>query len=137
VNYPLLNVFFTTMWIFLWILWIFLLVRVFMDLFQDSSISGWGKAGWSVLLIALPFFGVLLYLIVRGRDMATRQAEAAQEQDEQFRQYVRSAAQEGSPSTTTTTMTTADQLAHLAEARRQGDLTEEEYAQAKSKVLAS
>ncbi|MBF9068553.1 SHOCT domain-containing protein [Streptacidiphilus sp. NEAU-YB345] len=119
------------MWFFLWVLWIFLLVRVFMDLFRDKTVSGWGKAGWSVFLIVLPFLGVFVYLIARGRGMADRQAEEAAAADSRFRAYVQDAAKE-SPAPGT-----SEQLARLVELKDHGDLTDEEYQQAKSKVLAA
>jgi hypothetical protein len=131
VDYPLLDIFFTTMWFFLWVLWIFLLVRVFMDLFRDKDLGGWGKAGWSVFLIVLPFIGVFVYLIARGKGMAERQFQEEQARDAQFRAYVRDATKE------TPAPDTGDQLARLVELKNHGDLTEEEYQQAKSKVLAA
>ncbi|MFC5910450.1 SHOCT domain-containing protein [Streptacidiphilus monticola] len=132
MNYPLLNIFLTTMWIFLWVLWIFLLVRVFMDLFRDRDLSGWAKAGWSVFLIVLPFLGVFVYMIARGRGMAERQVKEAEEAESQFRAYVREAAHGDGAGDTT-----AGQLARLVDLKDHGDLTEEEYQQAKSKLLAA
>jgi energy-coupling factor transporter transmembrane protein EcfT len=131
MNYPLLNIFFTTMWFFMWVLWIFLLVRVFTDLFRDREISGWAKAGWSVLLIVLPFVGVLIYMIVRGRSMADRDLQRAQQSESEFRSYVRDAAA-ASPAPNTT-----DQLARLVDLKNHGDLTTEEYEQAKTKILTA
>ena len=64
---PLLDVFFATMWLFLWILWIFLLVRIIMDIFRSHDMGGWGKAGWLAFVILLPFLGVLVYVLARGR----------------------------------------------------------------------
>lgn len=132
MNYPLLNIFLTTMWVFLWVLWIFLLVRVFMDLFRDRDLGGWAKAGWSVFLIVLPFLGVFVYLIARGQSMAERQLRQAQEDESQFRAYVRDAAQGDGAGDTT-----AGQLATLVDLKDHGALTEEEYQHAKSKLLAA
>ncbi|MEY9844761.1 SHOCT domain-containing protein [Streptacidiphilus sp. MAP5-3] len=137
VNYPVLDIFLTTMWFFLWVLWIFLLVRVFMDLFRDRDMSGWWKAGWSVFLIVLPFLGVLVYLIARGKGMAERQAQEAAATEAQFRAYVRDTAQETPSAKTSESPETSEQLARLVELKNHGDLTEEEYRQAKSKVLAA
>jgi hypothetical protein len=75
---PLLDVFFTMMWFFLWILWFFLLLRVILDIFRSRDLGGWGKAGWLVFAIVLPFLGVLVYLIARGGKMADREASQAQ-----------------------------------------------------------
>ena len=69
-DYPLLGAFWATLWIFLWILWLFLVFRIFTDVYRDDSLSGWAKAGWTIFLIILPFLGVLIYLLARGRGMA-------------------------------------------------------------------
>lgn len=138
-DYPLLDVFFTTMWVFLWILWFFLLFRVFGDLFRDDDVSGWGKAGWSVFLILLPFLGVLVYLIARGKGMGMRELARAEQNEQEFRAYVREAAADsGAPSTTSTTWKASpvDELQRLADLKSHGDITEEEYQRMKSKVMA-
>ncbi|MFC9328487.1 SHOCT domain-containing protein [Kitasatospora sp. NPDC057015] len=129
-DYPLLNVFWTMLWFFLWILWFMLLFRILVDLFRDDSLSGWGKAGWAVFLILLPFLGVFVYLIARGRGMGERDMRQAQESQDRFRSYVRESA--GSSARTST----ADQLAKLHQLHGAGQITEEEYAKAKAKVLA-
>lgn len=131
MDYPLLNVFFTTMWIFLWILWFFLLFRIISDLFRDKSVSNWAKAGWCLFLIVVPFVGVLVYLIVHGRDMSERETAAAEDADKRFKQYVRQAAAE-SPNQPGH----VDDLARLADLRKHGDISETEYQRAKEKVLA-
>ncbi|MER8187586.1 SHOCT domain-containing protein [Kitasatospora sp. NPDC094015] len=128
-DYPLLNVFWTMCWFFLWILWFMLLFRILIDLFRDDSLSGWAKAGWAIFLILLPFLGVFVYLIARGRGMGEREMAKAQKADEQFRAYVReSAGTSGEGST-------ADQLAKLTELRSAGHISDEEYAKAKAKIL--
>ncbi|WP_035804859.1 SHOCT domain-containing protein [Kitasatospora mediocidica] len=132
MNYPLLNIFLTTMWIFLWVLWFMLLFRVFADLFRDDTVNGWGKAGWSVFVIILPFLGVFVYLIVRGKGMGQREIAKAQQADQDFRAYVREAADTGTGSKAGT----ADELDRLAELRRRDDITQEEYERAKARVLA-
>ncbi|MFB8239494.1 SHOCT domain-containing protein [Kitasatospora purpeofusca] len=129
-DYPLLNIFLTTMWFFLWILWFMLLFRVFGDLFRDDSVGGWGKAGWCVLLIVLPFLGVFIYLIARGKGMGMREMARVKQADAEFRDYVRDAAgsEAKRPSAT-------EELARLADLRRDGSITEEEYQRAKALVL--
>ncbi|MQS15530.1 SHOCT domain-containing protein [Streptomyces kaniharaensis] len=131
VDYPLLNIFFTTMWIFMWILWFFLLFRVVVDLFRDDGLSGWAKAGWAVFVIVLPFLGVLVYLIARGQGMGDRERAHAQQSEQAFRAYIQEAA-----ATPSGAGTHADDLAKLASLRNAGDITEEEYQRAKEKVLA-
>ncbi len=125
---PLLDVFWSMMWFFLWVLWIFLLIRVFMDIFRSRDLGGWGKAGWSVFVILLPFLGVFVYLIARGRKMAERDVTEAQAQDKAFRAYVREAAHGDS---------TADELAKLADLRDRGVINEADFQQGKQKILRS
>jgi len=52
---------------FCWILFFMLLFRVFGDLFSRHDLSGWGKAGWSIFVILLPFLGIFVYLIATRR----------------------------------------------------------------------
>ena len=63
---PVLDVFFTMLVFFLWVAWIWLVISVFIDIFRSGDLGGWGKAGWSVLVLLVPFLGVLIYLIVRS-----------------------------------------------------------------------
>ncbi|MFI5610761.1 SHOCT domain-containing protein [Amycolatopsis sp. NPDC051903] len=132
-NYPLLDLFLTFVWFFLWILWFILLFRVIADIFRDDDLGGWGKAGWTILVCILPFLGVFVYLIARGHSMGEREMTRAQRQDEQFRAYVRDAAQ--SPPPSGNGRDHVGELERLASLRKSGDLTEEEYQQAKSKLL--
>ncbi|MEU9046878.1 MULTISPECIES: SHOCT domain-containing protein [unclassified Kitasatospora] len=131
-DYPVLNIFWTTCLVFLWILWFMLLFRVFGDLFRDDSLSGWAKAGWTVFVLVLPFLGVFIYLIARGKGMGLRELKAAQEREAEFRSYVREAA--GSPPAPSTS-TPTDELARLAELHNTGKLTDEEYQRAKDRIL--
>ncbi|WP_443077594.1 SHOCT domain-containing protein [Streptomyces sp. SP17BM10] len=131
-DYPVLDIFWTTCLIFLWILWFMLLFRVFGDLFRDDSLSGWAKAGWAVFVLVLPFLGVFVYLIARGTGMGRRELKAAQEREAEFRSYVREAA--GTPSAPSTPSTT-DELARIAELHTTGKLTDEEYQRAKARIL--
>ncbi|KOU74601.1 membrane protein [Streptomyces sp. MMG1533] len=127
-DYPLLNVFWTTMWVFLWVLWFMMLFRVIGDIFRDDGMSGWGKSGWTVFVVVLPFLGVFVYLIARGRGMGERALRQAQQQEQQVRSYIRETAGPTGH---------ADELARLAELKNHGDLTAAEYEQAKAKVLAA
>jgi hypothetical protein len=129
-NYPLLDIFLSMVYFFCWILWIFLLFWIIMDIFRSDDMGGWGKAGWLIFVIFLPLIGVLTYLIVRGRSMGDRQARQAKAQDEQFRAYVKDAA--GSNGTSQ-----SDELAKLAGLHDKGVLSDQEFEQAKAKVLAA
>ncbi|MFF0476458.1 SHOCT domain-containing protein [Streptomyces sp. NPDC004284] len=132
MDYPLLNTFWTIMWVFLWVLWFMLLFRIIGDIFRDDSMNGWGKAGWCVFVVILPFLGCFVYLIARGKGMGQRELQRARMNEREFQEYIRAAA------TTTGGGSTghADQLAKLADLRNRGDITEAEYARAKEKVLA-
>jgi len=125
MDYPLLNVFLTMMWFFLWVLWLMLLFHVIADIFRDDTLGGWAKAGWAVFVVVLPFLGVFVYLIVRGKAMGER--EGARERHREAVQYgtVGGGGRRQ-----------ADELAQLADLKNHGDLTAEEYDRAKSRVLA-
>ncbi|SEK63569.1 SHOCT domain-containing protein [Nonomuraea pusilla] len=137
-EYPILSVFLTMLWFFLWVMWLMLLFWVFADIFRDDTLGGWAKAGWSVFVIILPFLGVFVYLVARGRGMGERQAALAQRKEEAFRAYVQQAAAEGrTGGGAAGPGAGADELTKLASLRDHGDLTEEEYQRAKAKVLAA
>ncbi|WP_329277338.1 SHOCT domain-containing protein [Streptomyces sp. NBC_01451] len=127
-DYPLLGAFWTMMWIFLWIMWITLLFRVIGDVFRDDSLSGWGKTGWTVFMIVLPFLGIFVYLIARGRDMGKREHQAARARQESLDAYLQARVGGSGP---------ADELTKLSELKSRGVLTETEFQHAKEKVLAS
>jgi hypothetical protein len=129
-SYPLLDAFLTMLWIFLFIIWIWLLIMVFSDIFRSRDLSGWGKALWVIGIIILPWLGVLIYLIARGGKMHERQIQAAQAQQEAFRQYVQETA-------TSSSTSTADQLAKLADLRDKGVITPAEFETEKAKALAA
>ena len=75
---------------FAWIMFFWLLFIVFGDLFSRHDISGWGKAGWTIFAIILPFLGIFVYLIANGKSMGERAAQRAQAQQSQMDNYVRS-----------------------------------------------
>jgi hypothetical protein len=91
-DYPLLDVFWTTLIIFGWVLWFFLLFRVYSDLFSRRDIGGGAKTLWVVFTLFLPFVGVLAYLIAEGRSMAERSEYAVRQQQAANEEYIRSVA---------------------------------------------
>ncbi|WP_441245422.1 SHOCT domain-containing protein [Kitasatospora sp. McL0602] len=136
-NYPMLDLFWTMLEFFLWLLWLFLLFKIISDIFRSHDMSGWGKAGWMILVILLPFIGVLAYVIVRGHSMGRRDQEQAEKADAAFKQYVReAAAPSGAGAGSGGAPSRADELVKLADLRASGALTEEEFQQAKTKLLA-
>ena len=126
-SYPLLGAFWTIFEIFLWVIWIWILITVFIDIFRSHDLSGWAKALWFLFVLFIPLIGVLVYLIVRGGKMHERAVQQAQRQDEEFRSYAQQVA--GSQSS-------ADQLAKLADLRGRGVITAEEFEREKAKILA-
>jgi len=124
--FPLLNVFFSIMWVFLWVLWIFLVIRIVVDIFRSHDLGGLGKAAWMVFVCVFPFLGVFVYVLARGRTMHDRNLQAAQDQEQRFREYVQTAAS-GGP---------ADELSKLADLRDRKVITQEEFDQEKARVLA-
>jgi hypothetical protein len=127
-GYPVLDVFWTMLEIFAFVVWFWLLFVVLTDVFRSRDLSGWAKAAWTIFVLFLPLIGILVYLVTRGRSMNQRSAQAAQQQEDAFRSYVQEAA--GSPSS-------ADQLAKLADLRQRGVISSAEFENEKSKVLAS
>jgi Phospholipase_D-nuclease N-terminal/Short C-terminal domain len=129
-SYPVLDAFLTMLYFFLFIIWIWLLIMVFMDVFRSHDMGGVAKALWVIFIIILPFLGVFVYLIARGGKLHERAAEQAAQQQKAFDQYVRQAA--GTPGSDT-----ASQLSKLADLKSQGVLTDAEFEAQKSKILAS
>ena len=113
-------------WFFLLVIWIWLLITVFVDMFR-SDMSGWAKAAWVLFTIVVPWLGVLVYLIVHGKDMQQRAIDHAVKQEKAQREYIAAAAGSGS---------SADELAKLKSLHDQGVLTDDEFAAQKQKVLA-
>ncbi|MDQ1034211.1 putative membrane protein [Streptomyces sp. V3I8] len=129
-DYPLMSVFWSMLVFFLWIMWFVLLFRIVVDIFRDDDMSGWGKAGWLVFVAFLPFLGVFVYVIARGKHMGHREVAQARAQHEVFESYVRETARSADrPSS-------ADELAKLSEIKARGDITEEEFHRAKELVLS-
>jgi membrane protein implicated in regulation of membrane protease activity len=126
-SYPLLGAFWTIFEIFLWVIWIWILIYVFIDIFRSRDLSGGAKALWFLFVLFIPLVGVLVYLIARGGEMHERAAQQAQQQDEAAREYIRQAAGQNS----------ADELAKLADLRERGVITPQEFEQQKAKILAS
>ena len=128
MDYPLLNIFLTMMWLFLWVLWFILLFRVIADVFRDDALSGWAKAGWSISSTRLPLLGVFLYLIIRGKGMGQR--EVAMMAARESRYYEAAERRAGR------TTSQAEEVARLADLKNHGEITPDEYERAKAKILA-
>lgn len=127
-DYPLLNLFWTTLIIFLWILWFFLLFSVIVDIFRSHDLGGWAKAGWLIFVIVLPYLGVFVYLIARGTSMEARGRRDVRASDATAYSYAGSG-NGASPST-------ADELTKLVGLHDHGVLTDAEFEAQKQKLLA-
>jgi uncharacterized membrane protein YcjF (UPF0283 family) len=138
-TYPILSIFWSMLIFFGFCIWIWLLFTCFADLFRSDDISGWGKAGWTILLLFVPLLGVLLYLIVRGGGMQARAERRAAADQAQFDDYVRktSASASSAQANGQSGVATADALERLATLRDEGTITPEEFQQEKTKILAS
>jgi hypothetical protein len=123
------QVFWSMLWFFCFFIWITLLIRVFADIFRSHDMSGGVKALWIVLVIVLPYLGVLVYLIARGKEMTQHSIDDAQARDNATRQYVQSVA--GSAATSP-----AEEITRLAQLKESGVISEEEFQAGKSKALA-
>jgi hypothetical protein len=113
---------------FIWISAIMIWFRCIMDLFSDTTLSGWGKFGWSLLLIFVPWLGALIYLIARGKSMNERQMAAIAQQQASQEKYIQSVAAKSA--------TPADQIASAKSLLDSGAITQAEYDALKAKALA-
>jgi hypothetical protein len=125
-DYPFLDVFWSMLIFFCWVIWIWVVITVLIDVFRRDDISGWIKAIWVIFVVILPWLGVLIYLIVEHKGMQERSVRQAQEQKQAFDSYVRDAAA-GS----------AGEIAKAKELLDSGAITQAEFDQLKAKALAS
>jgi hypothetical protein len=115
-------------WIFIWISAIMIWFRCIFDLFSDSSLSGWGKAGWAIVLIFLPWLGALIYLIARGKSMGERQMKAIADAQVQQEKYIKQVA-------ATSATSPAEQIASAKSLLDSGAITQTEFDALKAKAL--
>ena len=126
-DYPLLDVFWTTLMFFLWVIWFWLLITVFTDIFRRHELSGWAKTLWIVFVIVLPYLGVFIYLITQGDNMARRKSEQIRASSEAIDDRIRTVSGAGSP---------ADQIAKAKELLDAGTIDQAEFDQIKRQALA-
>jgi hypothetical protein len=124
-DYPFLDVLWTIIIFFCWVIWIWIAITVLIDLFRRHDIGGWHKALWVVFVIVAPFLGVLVYLIAQHDGMRERSVKQAQAQQQAFDSYVRDAAG-GS----------AGEIAKAKELLDSGAITQEEFDTLKAKALS-
>ncbi len=128
-DYPLGGFFWSMLIFFIWIIWFMLLFQVFIDIFRSKDLGGGAKALWVIFVIILPFLGIFVYLIARGKSMAERRMGEAIDQKKAMDAYVRE--------TAGTSVSSADEIAKLAQLKDQGVLTDAEFNAQKAKLLGA
>ena len=131
MDYPLLNLFLTMLYFFLWIAWLFLLFRIILDIFRSHDLGGWGKALWTILILFVPFLGVLIYVIARGSSMQERDMQQARDSKQAMDRYITETAKGAAPASSP-----VDELTKLADLHKSGAINDDEFAAMKAKVLA-
>ncbi len=129
-DYPFMDVLWTMIIFFCWVVWIWMMVAILSDVFRRRDISGWAKAFWTVFLIVLPFLGALVYLIANHDGIAERRVKDAQVAQAQFDDYVRSVAANGGDGGAAAEIEKGKQLLDS------GAITQEEFDAIKAKAIA-
>jgi Phospholipase_D-nuclease N-terminal/Short C-terminal domain len=127
-DYPFLDVIWTMLVFFAWVIWFWLLITVLADVFRRHDVSGWTKVAWTIFVIVLPFLGVFIYLGTQSKHMAERNAREAQAVQTQMDDYVRSVATEGGA---------AAEIERAKKLLDSGSISQTEFEQIKQKALAS
>jgi Short C-terminal domain/Phospholipase_D-nuclease N-terminal len=125
-DYPFMDVLWSMIIFFFWVIWIWIVITVLIDVFRRHDINGWLKALWVVFVVILPWLGVLIYLIVEHDGMRERSIKQARSQREAFDDYVRDTAGGGS----------AGEIAKAKELLDSGAINQEEFEKLKAKALA-
>jgi hypothetical protein len=126
-DYPFLDVLWTMIIFFAWVIWFWLLITVFADLFRRRDIGGGKKVVWTIFVIFLPFLGVFAYLLANGDGMAERNAERTKAAQSQFDDYVQSVATSGGA---------AAEIDRAQKLLESGAISQAEFDTLKAKALA-
>jgi hypothetical protein len=126
-DYPFLDILWTMLIFFAWVIWFWLLITVFADLFRRHDIGGGMKTLWIIFVILLPFLGVFIYLISQGKNMAERNVKGMQAQQAQMDAHIKSVASTGGA---------ADEIDKAKKLLDSGAITQAEYDAIKAKALA-
>lgn len=127
-SYPFLEVFWTMLIFFAFIVWIWILITVLADLFRRHDTSGFAKVAWIIFIIVLPYLGVFVYLIAEHKGMTERAVKNQHDAQAQFDQYVQSVAAKGDPT---------EQIAKAKQMLDSGTITQAEFDQIKQKALTA
>ena len=126
-DYPFLDVFWTMLVFFVWVIWIWLLITILVDVFRRHDIGGAKKVLWVIFVILVPFVGVFAYLLVNHDEMATRNVEQMKAQQAQFDSYVQTVAGGGGA---------AAEIEKAKQLLDSGAITQQEFDAIKQKALA-
>jgi Phospholipase_D-nuclease N-terminal/Short C-terminal domain len=126
-SYPFLEIFWTMLIFFGFVIWLWLLFTIFTDLFRRHDTSGFVKVIWIIGIIVFPYFGAFIYLIVEHNGMTERAIAAQKEAKEQFDGYVQSVA--GTDPT--------EQITKAKSMLDAGTITQAEFDHIKAKALAA
>lgn len=126
-SYPFLEVFWTMLIFFAFVIWIWILITVLLDLFRRDDTSGWMKVLWIIFIVVLPYLGVFVYLIAEHRGMTERAAKQQSEAKAEFDKYVQSVATQSDPT---------EQIAKAKQMLDAGTINQAEFEQIKRQALA-
>jgi len=126
-DYPFLNIFWTMILFFAWVVWIWMMIAILTDVFRRTDIGGFAKAAWVIFMIVLPFLGVLIYLISQHDKMAARNLERAEAMQQQFDTHVKQVAGGGA----------AGEIAQAKQLLDSGAINQAEFDTIKTKALAA
>lgn len=126
-DYPFLDVMWTMAVFFAWVIWFWLLIMMLIDVFRRRDLSGWAKAGWTILVVVLPYLGVLIYLITQSKGMAERRVAESRAAEAQFNEHIRSVTLAGSGP--------ADEITKAKHLLDSGDISSQEYEALKQQAL--
>ena len=127
-NYPFLDILWTMLIFFAWVIWFWLLITIFSDLFRRHDIGGGKRTLWCIFVILTPFLGVFVYLIAENKGMTERNMKAVQKAQEQSEDYIRSVSTKGDP---------AAQIAQAKQLLDSGAISQQEFDALKQKALAT
>jgi hypothetical protein len=125
-DYPFMDVLWSMIIFFFWVIWIWIVITVLIDVFRRHDIGGFAKALWVIFVVILPWLGVLIYLIAEHDGMRERSMKQAQTEKKAFDEYVRGAGGGGS----------AADIAKAKDLLDAGTITQEEFEGLKAKALA-
>jgi hypothetical protein len=127
-DYPFLDIFWSMIIFFTWVIWIWMMIAILTDVFRRHDIGGWTKAAWTVFLIVLPFLGALVYLIKQHDAMAHRQVHEAETQRAALDDHIRTVAASDGPAT---------EIANAKQLLESGAIDQSEFDQLKHRALAA